>query len=630
MTSQFLDDYLATIDNEALKDGICKTIDLFDERVLQKFRWHGVHKTLMYGDVQSGKTSHALGVIANALDYNFEYVVFLTTDNLALVEQTYDRVFDAFPGAEVLEKTEVTRFERTVKKNRRSLEHSRPIIVVLTKNKNVLDNWLSVMKTSGDMANMPVLFIDDEADAASLNAKVRQGDVSRINQLLTDMQKISGAGIYVQLTGTPQAILLQAKIHNWRPDSHVAFKPGDKYIGGLTLFDELPNKYIRTFAKSELTEELEFKRAITSYAITCALLADEGSKACNMLIHQSRFKKDHGDAKKDVAREMNSLRLELDTPKGTARVEQIWQEDLQPLSGLEISLQTVIEKTKQFLDTHRVQPHIVNSDNKIEDQVDLKDGFHVLIGGDSLGRGLTIPKLQTVFYSRPSKHPQADTLWQHARMFGYDRDLRFLRVFMPLEIAKGFQEVHWGNEAIKKQLDSVTSIDDISIELDPKIRPARNNVIDPSKLEVRVGGRNYFADDPSVTNMKELDSFIDSIQGVDDEFTYINNRMAIEILKYINATKEDFPIPLFTGALQRELDSIRGAKTVLLVRKGRKVSAGKGTLLSPTDRALGEQFSNNTVLTLYRIEGNLGWSSDPVWVPNIKLPGNRLYYYQAE
>jgi hypothetical protein len=39
-----------------------------------------------------------------------------------------------------------------------------------------------------------------------------------------------------------------------------------------------------------------------------------------------------------------------------------------------------------------------------------------------LVRGLTIPKLQTVYYSRTSKAPNADTFWQHSRIFGYDRE----------------------------------------------------------------------------------------------------------------------------------------------------------------------------------------------------------------
>ena len=54
--------------------------------------------------------------------------------------------------------------------------------------------------------------------------------------------------------------------------------------------------------------------------------------------------------------------------------------------------------------------------------IDYSEGFNILIGGNSLGRGVTFPALQTVYYCRSTKVPQADTMWQHSRMFGYDRD----------------------------------------------------------------------------------------------------------------------------------------------------------------------------------------------------------------
>ena len=75
-----------------------------------------------------------------------------------------------------------------------------------------------------------------------------------------------------------------------------------------------------------------------------------------------------------------------------------------------------------------------------------------MVGGNTLGRGVTFPFLQTVYYSRTAKIPQADTFWQHCRMFGYDRDRSLIRLFMPMFIYKLFQELNNSQVALVKQI----------------------------------------------------------------------------------------------------------------------------------------------------------------------------------
>ena len=73
-----------------------------------------------------------------------------------------------------------------------------------------------------------------------------------------------------------------------------------------------------------------------------------------------------------------------------------------------------------------------------------------MIGGNVIGRGLTIPKLQTVYYSRTAKKPNADTFWQHSRIFGYDRDTSLLRLYMPMDVYKFFVSLNQANNLPKK------------------------------------------------------------------------------------------------------------------------------------------------------------------------------------
>lgn len=52
-------------------------------------------------------------------------------------------------------------------------------------------------------------------------------------------------------------------------------------------------------------------------------------------------------------------------------------------------------------------------------------------------------------------------------------------------------------------------------------------------------------------------------------------------------------------------------------------------LLSETDRRLGDQFTDITVLTMYKVTGKKGWNGQKIWIPNIKLPSDMIYYTMA-
>ena len=49
-------------------------------------------------------------------------------------------------------------------------------------------------------------------------------------------------------------------------------------------------------------------------------------------------------------------------------------------------------------------------------------------------------------------------------------------------------------------------------------------------------------------------------------------------------------------------------------------------MLSPNDWSLGGSFTNQVVLTMYKVTGRKGWGGRELWVPNIKLPHNIVYY----
>lgn len=89
---------------------------------------------------------------------------------------------------------------------------------------------------------------------------------------------------------------------------------------------------------------------------------------------------------------------------------------------------------------------------------------------------------------------------------------------------------------------------------------------------------------------------------------------------------EDFDIKSFVSVLDTILAEKPAAQGILIVRRGRDVAQGTGALLSPNDWNLGASFTDKVVLTMYKVTGRKGWNERELWVPNIKLPSNIVYY----
>ena len=76
-----------------------------------------------------------------------------------------------------------------------------------------------------------------------------------------------------------------------------------------------------------------------------------------------------------------------------------------------------------------------------------------LVGGNILGRGLTIDDLLVTDDVREAQTPQMDTVWQHARMYGYRLPLMpYTRVFLPRRLATRFKEIHESEEQLREIL----------------------------------------------------------------------------------------------------------------------------------------------------------------------------------
>jgi hypothetical protein len=270
---------------------------------------------------------------------------------------------------------------------------------------------------------------------------------------------------------------------------------------------------------------------------------------------------------------------------------------------------------------------VLNSNSGEEVPESFDDGFNIIIGGNSLSRGVTFPNLQTVYYTRDAKVKNSDTFWQHSRVFGYQRRKETVRIFMPITLISLFRVLQ---EANSRLISAVKSGENrLSIIL-PKgiVRPTRPNVIDKSAYSYVLGGTNYFPPSPNQENYDKVFEILRNLSISECELEPVD----IEIAKALFAqASEDssWPRQTFVSALVAVADRV-GGKAHLIVRRERNLGR-TGTMLSPDDRLLGSQNADKFLITVYEVMGDSakGWAGTPFWMINVKLPDNLVYHHIA-
>jgi hypothetical protein len=273
----------------------------------------------------------------------------------------------------------------------------------------------------------------------------------------------------------------------------------------------------------------------------------------------------------------------------------------------------------------KINTVVLNSTSPIE--IDYNKGFNIVVGGNSLGRGITLPKLQIIYYCRKSKTPQADTFWQHSRMFGYDRDAGLMRIYIPPTLHRLFTELNNSNRVLIKQIEEF-GLNGIQLIYPKNIRPTRKNVVDNEFLNFIAGGVNFFPNNPIENHTKEIDNLL--IKYTTERETEAATFDTIQnLLKFVGSTEVvDWNVEKFADCVQSLSVKRPSTKCYLIIRRDRDISKGTGTLLSPTDRKIGDKLNKALVLTLYRVNGQTskGWNGKPFWIPNIKFPDDACFY----
>lgn len=196
-----------------------------------------------------------------------------------------------------------------------------------------------------------------------------------------------------------------------------------------------------------------------------------------------------------------------------------------------------------------------------------------------------------------------------------------LKVYLTKDLYKLFANINSVNNSIIAQAEK--GIDKIQLLYPTGLNPTRKNVIDIRMVDIIPGGTNYYPSNPFNLQKDDLDYMMKRFPNTG--YQQVGVKIISEILNHIDS-EEDSNLIAYKEAIKTIVSNSPLEQGVLIVRTGRAVTQGTGSLLSPNDRELGNEFKSKVVLTMYQIDDDLGWKQKNIWVPNIKLPEFINYY----
>lgn len=623
------------------------------ERAVDPTSTHSQHSTdgLLYGLIQSGKTSIITVAAGLAADNGFQCIVILTSDIDLLYEQTLERVKKALRGLAVLGKQDwrdADRFNGHLR--------TPPFVVVCSKNSNKLNSLLESFRNAR-AGNLSALIIDDEADQASLNTYTNKGtgQISRINNVISNLRDFFRVNTYLQVTATPQALFLQRPEHSYRPSFTVLSSPGSGYVGGEAFFGAT-GELLRTVDLHEVESMRAthqpaptgvipsgLRQALLVFFVgaTIKIIQDPvGEQGYAFLCHVSVNRIDHEHIvtlldrfkeqvinilRNSSSRQYAGLISELQTAyDDLARAQQ----GLPPF-------QEVVDKLRFYV--HGVNIKLINAASN--EEIKLDSVYNIFVGGNKLGRGVTIKNLLVSYYGRNPKRPNADTVLQHARMYGYrQHNLGLTRLFLPDNLADHFRLIHQMENALRDLVSKYPEGKFEGIYISNPLKATRSNVLDPNSIGIYVAGASYNPAYPLRTaamqrNTEWIDNQLSSFTGGEPGQETTIDRI-IELIERCQADPESrielWNIKTLKSALEK-IKTIHGNKAYLVVRKNRNLNARRRETQGILDSGEDDLAPRDApTLFMYRQNAN-NRAEIAIWWPQLRFPeGNYVLAFSFD
>ncbi len=402
-------------------------------------------KILCLGKVQSGKTAFFISVISLAFDNGYDIAFLLGGTKNTLRDQNFERVEKEFSNnvkVKVLELNTVNADDVA-----EYVKHGYKVIAVVLKNvaeKRNIGRLQTVMEYN---SSCKTLIIDDEGDEYTPGApklKEKSPKAGRTHDAIAGLLGSAECVTYLSVTATPQANLLLSTIDELSPDHAVLVDPGKGYTGGNAFHDTNDNPHVIQIKDTDDFEDSipeSFKSALYYYIFACALRVTQGDdEPYSMLVHPSSLTKVHDMVANKIQIAYEYIYNNLSNKNNIAYADQCEKlkeqyEEYKKIYSLEIGFESIIENVNAVLQQMQILRFNASSDDEKEE--DKK--YIIYVGGNMLGRGLTIKNLCVTYIYRESKETAIDTLYQRARWFGYKSDyFDICRVYMTSKLKQAF------------------------------------------------------------------------------------------------------------------------------------------------------------------------------------------------
>lgn len=500
---------------------------------------------MIVGEVQSGKTANYSGVVCKAADAGYGVIIILAGMYNDLRSQTQARLDESFIGFDT-SKTDLSvdaksyrigvgrrhprrkggvvlwhtttedDFNRKIAKSAGTpVEAQDPIILVVKKNKSVMDNlnfWIkrNIYENNDQIMDTSLLLIDDECDNASINTRKyesddKEYDLTAINKGIRRLLRQFSKSAYIGYTATPYANVLINRdaphkeygedlfprdfiINLPAPDNHIGPSTifgilGDKDINvdereGYPLIENvkdqdilLPNiKKLKTGTIVPKTLSPSLREAFYVFVLSCATRMHRGFKDYHntFLVHASSYVNIHIQ----LCTHLDQLREEVynhiiiaDDQKYWDRFKDIWENKFIPVSNYMNSINMGKNNSwgeiKVFIPTvlERMVVVMVNGQSKdgLEYQKYADENIfknYIAVGGNRLSRGLTLEGLLVSYFLRSST--MYDTLMQMGRWFGYRNGyLDLCRLYTTREIVDAYKHIALATVELKQEFDQL-------------------------------------------------------------------------------------------------------------------------------------------------------------------------------
>ncbi len=474
-------------------------------------------KGLVLGYIQSGKTANFSATIAKAVDEGYKLVIVLAGLHNNLRKQTEIRLREELVlPADGKTCTTLTTDEETGDFNRRQPTKASRVLnrkdgftlAVIKKNSSVLRNFKSWLNDSDPevLKNCPTLIIDDESDQASVNTNKDDQDPTAINNHIRDILNLFNIVSYAGYTATPFAnVFIDSTDEDdiYPKDFLITLEKPKTYYGPEELFgrdavngkksnDGMP--VIRSVPESEadfLKDTIKQKdsiglvpslvHAVDSFFVGATLRLCRGqwrNHIC-MLVHMTHLTGPQDEIKDAIEQYVTDLRHKIEDgdPKVKERLFSLYENDFakvtsQLIGPQKFDLDLFWVNLLKFVERLEIIVDNSNSSDRLTFDTSLRDGeplWGIVIGGNTLSRGLTLEGLTTSYFVRDSK--AYDTLLQMGRWFGYRKGYADLtRIFVTDDLYENFYHLATVEQEIRDEIAAMAANGERPIDVALRIR----------------------------------------------------------------------------------------------------------------------------------------------------------------